>query len=67
MNARKHGLTARQFVIAPGEEAIFETFRNPVVEDIQPRTETQWMLFEDILTARWNMRRIDETEAHLFK
>jgi hypothetical protein len=67
MDARKHGLTAKHFVIAPGEEAIFEAFRNAVVEDIQPRTETEWTLFDDILTARWNMRRGDEAEVHLFK
>jgi hypothetical protein len=67
MNARKHGLTAKHFVIAPGEEAIFEAFRNAVVEDIQPRTETEWMFFEDILTGRWNMRRVDLAEVHLFQ
>jgi hypothetical protein len=37
MNARKHGLTAKHFVIAPGEEGLFEAFRNAIVEDIHPK------------------------------
>jgi hypothetical protein len=62
-NASKHGLTAREVVIQPGEQEIFDDLLAGLEADIQPQGPLQQMLFNELVTAAWNLRRVRLLEA----
>ncbi len=57
-NARTHGLTARDLVIAPDELEEFEELRNDYQASVQPQDAIQQSEFELLVGAAWNLRRI---------
>src|SRR5260370_42469205 len=62
-NARTHGLTARDVLIAPDEREEFEELLNDYQTDVQPQGAAQQSLFELLVGAAWNLRRIRRTEV----
>jgi hypothetical protein len=62
-NARTHGLTARDLVIAPDEHEEFEELRNDYQASVKPQDATQQSLFELLVGAAWNLRRIRRMEV----
>ena len=64
-NARKHGLSARQVVIAPQEREEFEDFLASYQDDLQPQGMLEQDLFNQLALAAWNLRRISRLEAGL--
>ena len=64
-NARRHGLTAQDLVIGPEEEQEFEAFLAGFQSDIAPQGALQETLFDELVTAAWNLRRIRRLETAL--
>jgi hypothetical protein len=62
-NARKHGLSAREVVIAPDEREEFEEFLEAYQADLQPQGMTEQGLFNQLVLAAWNLQRISRLEA----
>jgi len=57
-NARKHGLTAQQLTIKPEEREEFEELLAHYQNDIQPQGAIQLTLFDELVAAAWNLRRV---------
>ena len=64
-NARKHGLTAAQFVIAAEDREEFEEFCADLEADVSPHGPLQQILFGQLTESAWNLRRIRLMEAEL--
>ena len=64
-NARTHGLTARDLVIAPDEREEFEELRNDYQTSVKPQDGIQQSLFEELVGAAWNLRRARRKEVQL--
>jgi hypothetical protein len=64
-NASKHGLTAREVVIAPGEQPEFDDLLANFQADVKPQGAIQQTLFNQLVSAAWNLRRIARMEASL--
>jgi len=62
-NARTHGLTARDLVIAPDEREEFEELLNDYQASVQPQDAAQQSVFELLVGAAWNLRRIRRMEV----
>src|SRR5437660_595261 len=62
-NARTHGLTARDLVIAPDEREEFEELRSDYQTAVQPQDAIQQSEFELLVGAAWNLRRIRRMEV----
>ena len=64
-NARKHGLTAAELVIPFENREEFEALHAEYETDIRPRAGLQRCIFEELVAAAWNLRRVRrlETEA----
>lgn len=64
-NARKHGLTASELVIAAEDRQEFEELHAELRRDTQPQGAVQEVLFDSLVAAAWNLRRIRRMEAQL--
>jgi hypothetical protein len=64
-NARKHGLSAREVVIAPQDREEFEDFLAAHQDDLQPQGILEQDLFNQLVLAAWNLQRISRLEAGL--
>src|SRR6266478_1927964 len=64
-NARTHGLTARDFIVAPNERDEFEELLNGYQADVKPEGPIQHTLFDELVGAAWNLRRIRRMESAL--
>ena len=64
-NARSHGLTARELVIAPDEREEFEELLAGYQAEVQPSGAIQQSLFDALVAAAWNLRRARRAEAEL--
>src|SRR5216683_2698016 len=62
-NARTHGLTARDVIIAPDEREEFEQLLNDYQTAVKPQDAIQQSLFELLVGAAWNLRRIRRMEV----
>ena len=65
LNARKHGLTATQLVIAAEDREEFDEFLRQLQSDIRPKGALQQILFDQLVASAWNLRRIRCMEAEL--
>ncbi len=65
-NALKHGLDSKEIFIAAGEQEHFDQFRTDLAADVNPVGALEQNLFNQLLHAAWNLRRvrIQETEVH---
>ncbi len=64
-NARKHGLTAAQLFIAPEEREEFDEFLAGLQAGVRPQGALQQVLFDQLVSAGWNLRRTRRMEAEL--
>ena len=64
-NARKHGLTAAQLVIAAEDREEFEEFLLDLQAEIRPAGALQQILVDELAASAWNLRRIRRMEAEL--
>jgi hypothetical protein len=64
-NARTHGLTARDLIIAPDESEEFEQFLKDYQFDVKPQGAIQQGWFDLLVEAAWNLRRIRRMETKL--
>src|SRR5690349_1178920 len=64
-NARTHALTSRDLVVQPDEREEFDAMLQGFQADIQPYGEVQQTLFDDMVAAAWNLRRIRRMEVAL--
>jgi hypothetical protein len=64
-NASKHGLTAREVIISPGEQPEFDDLLAQYQADVKPQGAIQQTLFNQLVAAAWNLRRIGRMEAEL--
>src|SRR5216684_2187511 len=64
-NARTHGLTARDVIVEPHEREEFEQFLNRYQTDVAPQDAVQLSVFDDLVAAAWNLRRIRRMEVRL--
>jgi len=64
-NARTHGLTARDLIVAPNEREEFEELLNDYQTDVKPQGAIQHTLFDELVGAAWNLRRVRRMEAEL--
>jgi hypothetical protein len=64
-NARKHGLTAAQLIIAAEDREEFEELSAQLHTDIRPEGALQQILFDQLVASAWNLRRIGSMEAEL--
>jgi hypothetical protein len=64
-NARKHGLTSQDVVIAAEDGAEFEEMLAGFQSEIQPQGAIQESLFDELVAAAWNLRRVRRMETQL--
>jgi len=64
-NARTHGLTARDLIVAENEREEFDEFLSSYQADVKPNGAIQQTLFDELLGAAWNLRRVRRMEAAL--
>ncbi len=65
-NALKHGLDSKEIFIAAGEQETFDQFQTNLAAEIKPEGAIEQDLFNQLLHAAWNLRRIriQETDIH---
>ena len=66
LNAVKHGLTARELVIRPEDQPVFDELHAAYLSELQPNGILETGMFNSIVHAAWNLRRIRILEAALF-
>ncbi len=64
-NARKHGLTAADLVIGPEDRAEFDEMLTEFRDEIEPTGALEHSLFDQLVSAAWNLRRIRRMETEL--
>jgi hypothetical protein len=64
-NACKHGLSAREVIIAPDEHQEFQQLLADFQAEIKPYGAIQQSLFDELVAAAWNLRRARRMEAEL--
>lgn len=62
-NALTHGLTSTQLIIAPGEEPEFNQLLDTLSRELLPEGALETVLFNDLVHAAWQKRRIRAAEA----
>ena len=64
-NACKHGLTAQQLLIKPEEREDFEQILAHYQSQIDPHGPIQQTLFDELVAAAWNLRRVRILQAQI--
>jgi len=64
-NARTHGLTARDVIVAADEREEFGQLLNSYQTGVAPQGAIQLTLFDELVAAAWNLRRIRRMETAL--
>src|ERR1700704_1946088 len=64
-NARTHGLTARDLIVAPNEREEFQELLSGYQTEVKPQSAIQQTLFDELVGAAWNLRRIRRMETAL--
>jgi hypothetical protein len=65
VNARKHCLTAAELVIGPEDREEFDAMLADFQSDVAPQGVIQQTLFDELVSAAWNLRRIRRMEIEL--
>jgi hypothetical protein len=64
-NARTHGLTAAELVIAAEDREEFDDLHAQLEADIRPEGALQQILFDQLVASAWNLHRIRRMETEL--
>jgi chemotaxis protein histidine kinase CheA len=65
-NSLKHGLNSDRVLVPDELYSEFEEFRQALLEEFQPATPDQALLFEHMAAAAWRLRRIRRIETDMF-
>jgi hypothetical protein len=65
-NAIKHGMSAAEAVVMPGEEDIYTAFREGILAEHDPQTPTETVLVDNIIAASWTLHRCRMAEIEVF-
>ena len=65
LNARTHGLCCKDLVIEPHEQLDFDNLQDQHMLELKPDNGIELTLFQQIVAASWNMRRIRQLETAL--
>jgi hypothetical protein len=65
-NALRHGLTSKDLVVADADREEFEFLQAELLAEVAPETTVEALLFEQLLHAAWNLRRVRRLEAQLY-
>jgi hypothetical protein len=66
LNSVKHGLLAKNMEILPTEDRKdFDKLRASLMDDLKPEGELENILMEQIVSATWRLRRIQQIETGL--
>lgn len=60
LNALRHGLYARRFIISTEDDAVFRDFSRQIVDENQPSNVNELQIVETMIHAAWRRRRISE-------
>jgi len=66
-NARTHGLTSRDLVVAEHEREEFEQFQSALIDELRPEGPLETTVFDQLLHAAWNLQRIRRMESELWQ
>ncbi len=64
-NARKHGLTSAEIILAFEDREEFEELQAQLEADVRPQGALQQTLFDQLVASAWNLRRIRRMEYAL--
>ncbi len=64
-NARTHALTAKDLVIGTEDREEFDAMLADFQSDVAPQGVIQQTLFDELVSAAWNLRRIRRMETEL--
>jgi hypothetical protein len=64
-NARKHGLTSAEIILAFEDREEFEELQAQLEADVRPQGAIQQTLFDQLVASAWNLRRIRRMEYAL--
>jgi len=64
-NARTHGLTARDLIVSADEREEFDELLNNYQTEVKPQGAIQQTLFDELVGAAWNLRRVRRMEVQL--
>ena len=64
-NARKHGLSAKSLSIQPADQEDFNDLLAQYQREINPQGPIQQTLFEELVAAAWNLRRVRTLQSEL--
>ena len=64
-NARSHGLTAKDLLIGPEDREEFDAMLADYHSAVAPQGAIQQTLFDELVSAAWNLRRIRRMETEL--
>jgi len=64
-NARTHGLTSRDCIVAPEDQPVFQDLLTSLTAEHKPEGATEHLLFYQLVQASWNLRRINRLETSL--
>jgi hypothetical protein len=65
-NSLKHGLSARELVVRTEDQPAFDELHGAYLAELQPHGILETEMFNSIVHAAWNLRRIRALEAELF-
>ena len=65
LNAIKHGLTGKHLLIGPEDREEFDAMLADYQSDVAPQGAIQQTLFDELVAAAWNLRRIRRMETEL--
>ena len=57
-NSLKHGLTARNDIINPENQADFDLYRSQIIAELTPDSPMESILAERIVTLSWRLKRV---------
>jgi hypothetical protein len=65
-NHLSHGLSSREFVLLPGEQAGFDEFMAALRDAVQPAGALEFDLFTQLAHASWKLRRCRRAEVRIY-
>jgi hypothetical protein len=65
-NHLSHGLSSKEFILLPGQQAEFDEFMAALREAIQPAGALEFDLFTQLAYASWKLRRFRRAEVQIY-
>jgi hypothetical protein len=65
-NHLSHGLSSKEFILLPGQQAEFDEFMAALREAVQPAGSLEFDLFTQLAHASWKLRRFRRAEVQVY-